>query len=116
MCVLDASGVFANSEMAARYVKCYGFDYDYTLANYSPAVLGTIYTLACTHLVQHLGYPEQLVTKCAYDPNFAIRGLHFDSQKGFLLKIDQFFKVQPGYSSQLVLCAHTLFCCGIQLV
>jgi hypothetical protein len=140
--VFDASGVFANSEMPARYVKCYGFDYDYTLATYSPAVLATIYTLACTHLVQHLGYPEQLVTKCAYDPTFAIRGthgrgssdivllllllllfnspnpvfhklhtrqpagLHFDSQKGFLLKIDQFFKVQPGYLVDLRLCTH----------
>ncbi len=88
--------VFANSDTPLSHLKMFGFDYDYTLAHYEPSLLSTIYAMASKHMVQNLGYPEQLVQLCAFDPKFAIRGLHFDSKTGLLLKMDQFNKVQPG--------------------
>lgn len=31
-----------------------------------------------------------------YDPRFAIRGLHYDIEKGLLLKLDSFLQIQLG--------------------
>lgn len=42
-----------------------------------------------------LQYPEA-IRNLEYDPNFAVRGLHYDIKKGLLLKVDCFMQVQLG--------------------
>lgn len=40
-------------------------------------------------------YPKE-ISKLDYIPDFAIRGLHYDIQKGVLLKLDSFLQIQFG--------------------
>lgn len=61
-----------------RHIDVYGFDYDYTLASYSNALHFLIYDLAVKELVAIFGYPRG-IEEMKYDPDFAIRGLHFDT-------------------------------------
>ena len=87
------SEIFANQDCPLQHVTWYGFDFDFTLASYNDALGHLIYEEAKFHLIQRLGYPREL-GRCAFDPAFAIRGLHFDDRTGFLLKLDQFGKIQ----------------------
>ena len=73
----------------------YGFDYDYTLAAYKKGVEYLIHDIAREHLVKKYGYPEE-VGKIIYDPNFAIRGLHYDVENGLFLKVDNAHLIQFG--------------------
>ena len=108
---VDSQAVFANNEVSLKYIDTYGFDYDYTLACYTshlPELLyrlckerlvhaskvggvrgrGLCYLHGCRslvaavlcHCVPILQYPEDIL-QFQYDPNFAIRGLHFDYHK-----------------------------------
>lgn len=43
----------------------------------------------------HFKYPKE-IGKLEYLPGFAIRGLHYDIEKGLLLKLDSFLQVQLG--------------------
>ncbi|KAM9830124.1 5'-nucleotidase domain-containing protein 2 [Syngnathus typhle] len=92
---LNSSAIYANNEVNLDEVDIYGFDYDYTLALYSNALNSMIYNTARTFLVEHFKYPEAIL-KYDYIPNFAVRGLHYDIQKGLLMKIDAFHYIQPG--------------------
>lgn len=40
-------------------------------------------------------YPEE-IRRLDYLPGFAIRGLHYDIEKGLLLKLDSFLQIQLG--------------------
>uniref|UniRef100_A0A8P4KAK3 5'-nucleotidase domain-containing protein 2 n=1 Tax=Dicentrarchus labrax TaxID=13489 RepID=A0A8P4KAK3_DICLA len=93
--LLNSSTIYANNEVNLAEVDIYGFDYDYTLALYSNALNTMIYNTARGFLIEHFKYPEGI---CKYDyiPNFAARGLHYDIQKGLLMKIDAFHYIQPG--------------------
>ncbi|XP_068997333.1 5'-nucleotidase domain-containing protein 2 [Embiotoca jacksoni] len=93
--LLNSSTIYANNEVDLAEVDIYGFDYDYTLALYSNALNTMIYNKARTFLIEHFKYPEAI---CKYDyiPNFVARGLHYDIQKGLLMKIDAFHYIQPG--------------------
>jgi HAD superfamily 5'-nucleotidase-like hydrolase len=91
---LTGREVFANADTSLAYVDVYGFDYDYTLATYTGAVQEHIYDQALGFLVEAKGYPGE-VRELRYDPAFAVRGLHFDSRTGFLLKVDQFNLIAP---------------------
>ncbi|XP_026188911.1 5'-nucleotidase domain-containing protein 2 [Mastacembelus armatus] len=93
--LLNSSTVYANNEVNLDEVDIYGFDYDYTLALYSNALNPLIYNTARTFLIEHFKYPEA-IRKYDYIPNFAVRGLHYDIQKGLLMKIDAFHYIQPG--------------------
>ncbi|KAL6077826.1 5'-nucleotidase domain-containing protein [Balamuthia mandrillaris] len=84
--------VFVNQEIRLGDIKVIGFDYDYTLANYSSQVEPLIYRLALDRLIDKYGYPSELHTK-EYDHTFAVRGLHYDVSKGHLLKLDSFYRV-----------------------
>ena len=64
-----------------------------TLASYNDQLGHLIYEEAKQYLIHRLGYPREL-GRCSFDPSFAIRGLHFDDRTGYLLKLDQFGKVQ----------------------
>uniref|UniRef100_A0A8C3G2H6 5'-nucleotidase domain containing 2 n=1 Tax=Cyclopterus lumpus TaxID=8103 RepID=A0A8C3G2H6_CYCLU len=93
--LLNSSTIYANNEVALAEVDIYGFDYDYTLAMYSNALNVMIYNKARSFLIEHFKYPEGL-RKYDYIPNFTVRGLHYDIQKGLLMKIDAFHYIQPG--------------------
>ncbi|XP_051914015.1 5'-nucleotidase domain-containing protein 2 [Hippocampus zosterae] len=92
---LNSSAIYANNEVSLAEVDIYGFDYDYTLALYSNALNTMIYNTARDFLIEHFKYPEGILNY-DYIPNFAARGLHYDIQKGLLMKIDAFHYIQPG--------------------
>ncbi|XP_023154476.3 5'-nucleotidase domain-containing protein 2 [Amphiprion ocellaris] len=92
---LNAAAVYANNEVNLAEVDIYGFDYDYTLALYSDALNTMIYNTARRFLIEHFKYPEG-IRKYDYIQNFATRGLHYDIQKGLLMKIDAFHYIEPG--------------------
>ncbi|TRY93499.1 hypothetical protein DNTS_011709 [Danionella cerebrum] len=93
--LLNPSTIYANNEVNLEEVDIYGFDYDYTLALYSSALDEMIYNKAREFLVEHYKYPQG-IRKYEYIPNFATRGLHYDIQKGLLMKIDAFHYIQLG--------------------
>uniref|UniRef100_A0A3Q3WU46 Uncharacterized protein n=1 Tax=Mola mola TaxID=94237 RepID=A0A3Q3WU46_MOLML len=92
---VDSDTIFANNEMSLRDIEIYGFDYDYTLAFYSSHLHTLIFNIAREILISNHRYPEDL-RKYEYIPNFAVRGLHYDVQKGLLMKIDAFHYIQLG--------------------
>ncbi|XP_072305154.1 5'-nucleotidase domain-containing protein 2 [Eucyclogobius newberryi] len=93
--ILNQSAIYSNNEVNLAEVDIYGFDYDYTLALYSNALHSMIYNAARGFLIDHFKYPQG-IRKYDYIPNFATRGLHYDIQKGLLMKIDAFHYIQPG--------------------
>uniref|UniRef100_UPI00398F1EC4 5'-nucleotidase domain-containing protein 2-like isoform X1 n=1 Tax=Pristiophorus japonicus TaxID=55135 RepID=UPI00398F1EC4 len=93
--LLHPSNIYANNEIKLENIEIYGFDYDYTLAQYSNSVHTLIFDTAREILVDQYKYPEG-IKEYEYQPNFAIRGLHYDVRKGFLMKIDAFHYVQLG--------------------
>lgn len=44
-------------------------------------------------LIEKLKYPKPIL-EIDFDKNFAIRGLHFDKKTGFLMKLNQFSKIE----------------------
>eukprot|EP00052_Salpingoeca_macrocollata_P014057 m.109906 g.109906 ORF g.109906 m.109906 type:complete len:586 (-) comp19169_c0_seq1:225-1982(-) len=97
-CVSDVpprNRVYANATTTLRQIDSYGFDYDFTLVTYQQSVQRLIYNLTRNFLVAHKAYPSSL-DQLEYDPSFAIRGLHYDENTGFLMKLDQFGNVQAG--------------------
>ncbi|XP_061469951.1 5'-nucleotidase domain-containing protein 2-like isoform X2 [Rhineura floridana] len=93
--LLNPSTIYSNNEISLSNIGVYGFDYDYTLALYSPALHSCIYNTARDILVEQYKYPKGIL-KYEYWPNFAIRGLHYDIAKGLLMKIDAFHYIQLG--------------------
>ncbi|XP_034290143.1 5'-nucleotidase domain-containing protein 2-like [Pantherophis guttatus] len=93
--LLNPSTIYANNEISLNTIGVYGFDYDYTLALYSPALHSRIYNTARDILVEQYKYPKGIL-KYEYWPNFAVRGLHYDIAKGLLMKIDAFHYIQLG--------------------
>jgi len=87
--------VFVNNEVNLKHIHSFGFDYDYTLAIYSDELHNTIYEMAMENLIDILGYPKE-IQGYKYNNSFPIRGLHFDTANGFLMKIDSCSRVQMG--------------------
>lgn len=73
-----------------------GFDMDYTLSSYKPALGTLIYELAKEHLVSAKQYPPSL-SSLRYDPDFAVRGVAFDTRRGNLLKLDFLHTVSAAF-------------------
>ncbi|XP_046476124.1 5'-nucleotidase domain-containing protein 3 isoform X1 [Neodiprion pinetum] len=92
---VNANGVFACNELDLEEVQVYGFDYDYTLACYKPSMDYLLYNLGRDMLIQKYKYPEE-IGKLEYPEGFAVRGLHYDIEKGLLLKLDSFLQIQLG--------------------
>ncbi|KAM4023076.1 5'-nucleotidase domain-containing protein 2 [Anomaloglossus baeobatrachus] len=93
--LLNPAAICANNEICLGDIEVYGFDYDYTLAQYSDMLHKKIFSTARDILIQHYRYPEG-IKKYDYIPGFAIRGLHYDIQKNLLMKIDAFHYIQLG--------------------
>ena len=92
---IETFGVFCNDRIDMEEVEVYGFDYDYTLASYKKGVEYLIHDIAKEHLVKKYGYPED-IGRIIYDPQFAVRGLHYDVEKGLFLKVDSSHQIQLG--------------------
>jgi len=81
--------IFVNRSLSLEKIKFYGFDMDYTLAEYkSPQyeVLG--FNMVRDYLVE-IGYPPE-VSNLQYKADFPVRGLWWDNVYGNLLKVDGF--------------------------
>ncbi|KAH9806184.1 HAD-superfamily hydrolase subfamily IG 5'-nucleotidase [Citrus sinensis] len=91
---MNPEGIYVNKNLRLDNIQVYGFDYDYTLAHYSSNLQSLIYDLAKEHMVNEFRYPEVCIS-FKYDPNFPIRGLYYDKQKGCLLKLDFFGSIEP---------------------
>ncbi|KAI9497803.1 5' nucleotidase family-domain-containing protein [Zychaea mexicana] len=91
--VTSPNQVFINNELNLKYTEVYGFDYDYTLANYTDNLSRTIYDILRDILVDMLRYPKH-IKDLEFDPSFAIRGLHYDINTGWLMKIDSYANIQ----------------------
>jgi hypothetical protein len=96
-----------------REIDVFGFDYDYTLAVYRWELAGLIYDRAlqrligkfkvrgsCSgacnrvHTTSSTQYPAEL-RSLPHDQRFAVRGLHFDTSRSILMKLDAFCQIQP---------------------
>ncbi|XP_054721939.1 cytosolic purine 5'-nucleotidase-like isoform X2 [Uloborus diversus] len=88
--------VFVNRSLHLEKIKFFGFDMDYTLAEYkSPEFEALQFHLVVDRLLA-IGYPAK-IKEFEYDPAFPIRGLWFDTLFGNLLKVD-------AYGNILVCC------------
>ncbi|KAM7535264.1 hypothetical protein Aperf_G00000100815 [Anoplocephala perfoliata] len=92
---VGVDAIFANREVRLSELDVYGFDYDYTLVNYTDELADFIFSTTIDMLVSRWKYPIEL-RNIKYDPDFLIRGLHYDIRKGFLMKVDAFRNIQPG--------------------
>ncbi|KAJ9593389.1 hypothetical protein L9F63_015093 [Diploptera punctata] len=92
---VNKNAVFSCNELDLKEVNVYGFDYDYTLAHYKPSMDFLLYKLGRDTLIEKYKYPAE-IAKLDYKPGFAVRGLHYDIEKGLLLKIDSFLQIQLG--------------------
>ncbi|XP_037051227.1 5'-nucleotidase domain-containing protein 3-like [Bradysia coprophila] len=90
---VDLTSVFACNELDLDEISVYGFDYDYTLACYKQSLHYLLYNLGRDILVQNYKYPKEILN-LDYLPGFAVRGLHYDIEKGLLLKLDSFLQIQ----------------------
>ncbi|CAH2047138.1 unnamed protein product, partial [Iphiclides podalirius] len=84
-----AHRIFVNRSLHLENVKFYGFDMDYTLAEYKSPQYETLgFNLTKERLVKK-GYPREIL-EFEYDPSFPVRGLWFDTLYGNLLKVDAY--------------------------
>ena len=51
---IQTQAVFTNSEISLKHVDVYGFDFDYTLLQYTPEVHKLIYSMARKRLIERL--------------------------------------------------------------
>lgn len=82
-----ARRVFALRDIHFQGIQAVGFDMDYTLSHYrAPEIDELAFRRAAALLVSGKGYPAWLL-ETDYDPDFAIRGLVLDGNRGNLLKL-----------------------------
>jgi len=75
--------------MHLEKIKFFGFDMDYTLAEYKkPDFESVSFRFAQQRLIE-LGYPSA-IGDFEYDYSFPVRGLWFDTENGNLLKVDAY--------------------------
>ena len=68
-------------------IKSIGFDMDHTLVPYKREAFEALAFEETLKKFISAGYPEEL-SKLSFDPNFVIRGLLIDKQRGNILKVD----------------------------
>ena len=64
--LLNPAAIYANNEISLRDVEVYGFDYDYTLAQYADALHPEIFSAARDILIEH--YKVSLAGQTAQAP------------------------------------------------
>ena len=93
--LLNPDAIFSNNDRSLSDIEIYSFDYDYTLVFYSKHLHTLIFNAARDLPINEHRYPME-IRKYEYDPNFAIRGLHYDVQRSVLMKISAFHYIQLG--------------------
>ncbi len=88
--------VFVNRSLNLGSIKSIGFDMDHTLALYNRAEFETLAFRETLKKFIEAGYPEALGS-LKFDPNFVIRGLLVDRDRGNLLKVDGYKYVKVAY-------------------
>jgi 5'-nucleotidase len=84
--------VFVNRALRLDKIRWFGFDMDYTLADYiHPAYDEMIYDFTKDRLIA-MGYPTS-IKELKYEHAFAIRCLYIDRQLGNLLKVGKFGEI-----------------------
>ena len=88
--------IYVNRSLNMATIKSVGFDMDHTLVLYNRE---NFENLAFHETVKKFvanGYPEELL-KLKFDPNFVIRGLLVDRDRGNLLKVDSHKYVKVAF-------------------
>ncbi|XP_065828218.1 cytosolic purine 5'-nucleotidase-like isoform X2 [Oscarella lobularis] len=88
--------IFVNRSLNLQRIKFFGFDMDYTLAEYRSPEYEELGTELVVERLLSIGYPQDL-KEAKYDPTFPTRGMFFDKVYGNLLKVDQFGNILACY-------------------
>jgi len=89
--------IFTNRSIKMSRIRAIGFDMDYTLAQYNVEALDRLTMERVLHiLVSEHRYPEGILS-IKLEPQFAIRGLVLDTERGNVLKMDKFRYVSLAY-------------------
>ncbi len=81
--------VFVNRNLRMDKIDLVGFDMDYTLAIYHLRRLEQVaFEMTLSRMISNLGYPADL-SAIRYDPEFVIRGLVMDKERGNIFKMDR---------------------------
>ncbi|VDO04599.1 unnamed protein product [Rodentolepis nana] len=84
--------IFVNRSLRLDSIRFFGFDMDYTLAQYKSPDYEELAFQICRDRLVAIGYPRELLS-FNYEASFPIRGLWFDTRYGTFLKLDQFGNV-----------------------
>ncbi|KAL3114776.1 hypothetical protein niasHT_014590 [Heterodera trifolii] len=83
------ANIYVNKKVHLEEVELFGFDMDYTLAEYSsPTMERLTFELCIEYLIAHNCYPRE-IAQFDYDPMFSICGLWVHFKYGNLLKVDE---------------------------
>ena len=88
--------IFVNRSLNMGSIKSIGFDMDHTLAPYHRENFEALAFKKTVEKFVAAGYPEEL-SELNFDPNFVIRGLLVDRERGNLLKVDGHKYVKMAY-------------------
>ena len=78
--------IFACQNLNLSDIKYFGFDMDYTLCEYLPALDEVTFELAKEWLVRERGHPAALL-QLQYRAEFPVRGAWYDRHTGNLLRV-----------------------------
>ncbi|KAL6757409.1 purine 5'-nucleotidase [Haematococcus lacustris] len=89
--------VFCNRALNMEGIKAFGFDMDYTLAQYRPDTFEALaHSQTVNKLVRHFGYPEVL-RSFTFSWDWMMKGLILDKAHGNVLKVDRHKYVKLCY-------------------
>ncbi len=88
--------IYVNRSLNLASIKSIGFDMDHTLVLYNREQFESLAFHETVKKFVANGYPEELL-KLKFDPNFVIRGLLVDRERGNLLKVDAHKYVKSAF-------------------
>lgn len=89
--------IYVNRNLRLESINAVGFDLDHTLSHYDQLAVGELAFIATKQkLVAKKNFPRQILD-IPYDPDFLIRGLIVDLERGNLLKMDGHNYVQRAF-------------------
>ena len=89
--------VFVNRNLRMEKIEAVGFDMDYTVAMYHLRRLEELaFEMTVARMIDAHDYPAQ-IGALRYDPDFVIRGLVMDRQRGHIFKMDRHNHVGRAY-------------------
>jgi 5'-nucleotidase len=92
--------IFVNRSLNMANIKTIGFDMDHTLITYNRENFEALAFRETLKKFIAAGYPEELLN-LKFDPNFLIRGLLVDIDRGNLLKVDCHKYVKIAYHGHM---------------